>query len=114
MRQLPVLSWPKNAVVAEEHNQEGYSDYVLKDLSNETAVIIEAKKEGAFFEVPAANGSKHLSEYLKIRTLRTDPVVAAAIDQVRKYCLETGTKYGCITNGNVWVFLLHFPKIGKI
>jgi len=105
-----VLSWPKNAIVAEEHNREGFCDYVLKDLSNETALIIEAKKEGAYFEVPVGTSPKAFSEYFKIRTLRTDPVVASAIDQVRSYCLETGTKYGCITNGNTWVFFTAFSK----
>ncbi len=30
-----ILSWPKNAVVAEEHiNKQGYADYILKNQND--------------------------------------------------------------------------------
>jgi len=105
-----VLSWPKNAVVEEEHNQEGYSDYVLKDISNENLIIIEAKKQGVYFNTPMNHKSDSYFSYIKMRTLLTDNTVSLAIKQVRAYCLDSGAKYGCITNGTTWIFFTAFSS----
>lgn len=107
-----VLSWPKNAITAEEHiNATGYSDYILKDQNNNNVLIIEAKKEGISFKTPSYIKKDKHSSLIKMKTLLTDKEIAAAIMQVRQYCFITGTAYGAITNGHVWIFFTVFSPI---
>jgi len=106
-----ILSWPKNAVVAEEHiNKQGYADYILKNQNDETVLIIEAKKEGVSFELPQNLIKDKNFSFVKIKTLLTDKSIESTIDQVRQYCFKTGTEYGAITNGHVWIFFKIFDS----
>src|SRR5258708_6166672 len=45
-----VLRWPKSAVRVEHHDESGYSDY---ELGAPSSVLIEAKREGITFVLPA-------------------------------------------------------------
>lgn len=104
------LSWPKNRVSVEEHVQPGYADYVLKKSNDDAILVIEAKKEGVFFELPVAYSNSETSCFISIKKLVTDQNINAAITQVRSYCFELGCEYACITNGHEWIFFKTFEK----
>ncbi len=106
-----ILSWPKNAIVAEEHiHKIGYADYILKDQNQKNVLIIEAKKEDVYFQTPSYINTNINSSLIKMKTLLTDKNIASAITQVRNYCFQTGTSYAAITNGNVWIFFTVFSQ----
>ncbi len=103
-----ILSYPKNAVIAEESNKKGYTDYTIKNILEEKVLIIEAKKEGIYFDTP--NHTNSHKSFIKVKTLLTNTSIKSALEQVRGYCLETGTSYGAITNGHVWIFFIAFSQ----
>lgn len=47
-----VLAWPHSSVKLEERTHVGYLDYVLRNKAERVVLIIEAKKEGRYFELP--------------------------------------------------------------
>lgn len=104
-----VLDWPKAQVSCEDAVASGFIDYVLTKASGQVALVIEAKREGKYFELPKA---KHEQEphYILIRTLLTDPNIKSAITQVRNYCLDVGCAYGAICNGHEWIIFRVFEQ----
>lgn len=104
------LSWPRNRVSVEEHVYPGYADYILKKNNDDAILVIEAKKEGVFFEIPVAYNSNETSCFINIKKLISDQSISAAINQVRNYCFELGCEYACITNGHEWIFFKTFEK----
>jgi hypothetical protein len=103
-----LLSWPKNRVSLEEHIHPGYADYVL-NKGDIPILIIEAKKEGVFFELPIPY-TKESSSYISIKKLISDQNINDAITQVKNYCFESGCEFACITNGHEWIFFKTFEK----
>jgi predicted kinase len=104
------LAWPRNRVSVEERIQSGYADYVCKKASGDPLIIIEAKKEGKYFELPRAHNCEETSCFISVAKLISDEAIRSALDQVRKYCFDTGTEYACITNGHEWIFFKTFEK----
>ena len=70
-----VLAWPKSRVRCEEFIRPGYADYVLERESGKRELLIEAKKQGHFFSLPADLVGTKRSAYVKVRTLLTDAAV---------------------------------------
>lgn len=108
-----ILKWPRNRTPTEEFIAPGYADYVLKKQNGEDLLFIEAKKEGAFFELPQAYHANENSGYITIAKLISDPAIRAAIMQVRTYCFDTGCEAACITNGHEWIFFRTFQRSRK-
>ncbi len=104
------LSWPKNRVSVEEYIQPGYADYILKKQNGDDQLIIEAKKEGVFFELPIPYTQEETSCYIAIKKLISDNNIKSAMQQVRTYCFDTGCEFACITNGHEWIFFKTFEK----
>lgn len=104
------LSWPKNRVAVEEYINPGYADYILKKENGDDLLFIEAKKEGAFFELPIPYSSTENSAYISIKKLVSNEQIKTALDQVRRYCFDTGCEYAGITNGHEWIFFKTFEK----
>jgi GTPase SAR1 family protein len=89
------LGWSKTDVVLEESHEGKYADYVFSTFR--PVMIVEAKKEGNYFELPV--GQQRI-EY-SIPTLRRDfPNVKSAIDQVARYCPSRGVPFGVVSNGH--------------
>jgi hypothetical protein len=104
-----LLAWPRNRVSVEEYIAPGYADYVLKKASGDILILVEAKKEGVFFNLPALPNSQ-TSAYVTIGKLLSDPNISAAMKQVRAYCLDNGCEYAAITNGHEWIFFRIFER----
>jgi predicted type IV restriction endonuclease len=89
------LGWSKNDVVVEESQGGEYADYVFSLLRR--VMIVEAKRESDYFELPA--GHQRL-EY-SIPALRRDfPSVRQAVDQAAGYCQSRGVPFGAVSNGH--------------
>mgnify|MGYP000956246052 CR=1 FL=1 len=92
---LKVLAWPKAQVTAEDSYAGQYTDYALSDTA--TRVIVEAKKEGVYFDLPAG---------VKPGVVRLDTVceaadgMSAAVEQVLRYCQDRGVPLAVVCNGH--------------
>jgi GTPase SAR1 family protein len=104
------LSWPKNRVSTEEYICPGFLDYALKKPNGDFRLLIEAKREGSFFELPLPHSSTETCCHIAISRLTTNPEIRAALNQVRAYCIDNGCEFACITNGHEWIFFKTFEK----
>lgn len=105
-----VFAWPENRVSVEEYVAPGFADYVLKKSNGDPILLIEAKRDGVFFQLPLPVKADEKSAYITINKLLSDESTATAMRQVRRYCQDTGCEFACITNGNEWVFFKTFER----
>ena len=105
-----VLAWPRNRTRVEEHIAPGFADYVLERSTGDALILIEAKKEGVYFQLPVAVNPAETSCYLPISKLLTDPPTKSAMQQVRQYCQDIGCEFAAITNGHEWIFFKTFER----
>lgn len=105
-----VLGWPRSMVACEEYIAPGFADYVLRKGAGDVLVLIEAKREGQYFELPTSLNDGESGFYVSVRTLLTTPSIRAAIEQVRTYCVDIGCDVGAITNGHQWIFFRTYQK----
>jgi hypothetical protein len=89
------LKWPKSQVFPEEHQDGEYADYSLGKPA--TRVIVEAKRAGAYFELPA--GVKDGVINLKTAA-SSNPALEKAIDQAIRYCQSRGVPIAVVCNGH--------------
>lgn len=89
------LGWPTAEVNCERHHSNEYTDYELGARAIEA--IVEAKKEGLYFRVPAGVEGRRVVE---IQTLLTDKNTKQAIEQVAGYCQQRGVSLGIVSNGH--------------
>jgi hypothetical protein len=98
---LGVLAWPKEHVTAEVRFDREYTDYSAGTTA--TQLIVEAKREGAYFELP----SGVTCGTMKLSTL-TDASkgIRSAVDQALDYCLTRGVPFAVVCNGHQLVGFL--------
>lgn len=105
-----VLGWPRNRTRCEDYIRPGFADYVLERSDRAPLMLIEAKREGDYFNLPTASSKENSGSYVKVQTLLTDGAVSAAMMQVREYCLNIGCEVGAISNGREWVVFKTFQR----
>jgi GTPase SAR1 family protein len=88
------LGWSKDDVVMEEHHGGEYADYSFN--APRRILIVEAKRENQFFEIPAG---KTQIEYSITSISRDNANLKAAISQAAAYCQERGAPFGAVSNG---------------
>lgn len=88
------LGWSKDDVVMEEHHGGEYADYSFN--APRRILIVEAKKEDQYFEIPAG---KTQLEYSIASLSRDNANLKAAISQSAAYCQERGAPFGAVSNG---------------
>ncbi len=89
------LGWDKEDSILEEPYSRDYADYTF--LATRKVLIVEAKKEGDYFEVPAG---KDRLEYSLSALMRDSPHLKAAIEQATSYCQSRGVPFGTVSNGH--------------
>lgn len=109
------LGWDKREdCISEERFDGKYTDYIF--LAPQRLLILEAKREGDYFDVPVgySNGK------YKLKTLKNElPNLSKAIDQVSNYCQKRGVPLAAISNGHQIVAFIasrqdgHAPDEGK-
>lgn len=66
------LCWPRNRISTEEYVSPGYLDYALKKPNGDFRLLIEAKKEGIFFELPLPYSASETNCHISISRLITN------------------------------------------
>jgi len=95
------LGWPRGAVIAEERYEGKYADYVVGRPA--ARLIVEAKREGMYFELPAGVGAG----VMNLSTLFSSSAdFEAAARQVLAYCHERGVPLAAVANGHQLVAFL--------
>jgi hypothetical protein len=89
------LGWSKNDCVVEEPHGPTYADYTLS--TTRRVLIVEAKREGVSFELPAGDNRR---EYALTQLRRDYPALKSALDQVANYCQSRGVPIGVVSNGH--------------
>ncbi len=95
------LGWSRDDAVAEEPHGKEYTDYTFS--TTRRILIVEAKKEGKYFELPAGRRRPQR----KIRGLMQDhPELREALHQVMQYCQRRGVPFAAVTNGHQLVAVI--------
>jgi len=89
------LGWLTDDVVLEESQGKEYADYVFS--APRRLLIVEAKREDDYFELPVGDNS--VIRNIK-PLMRDNENVSKAIIQVFTYCTRRGVPYACVCNGN--------------
>jgi hypothetical protein len=89
------LGWLDDEVVSEDNvSGAGFTDYTLS--LPRPIVIVEAKREGANFDLPSG-----VADTIKLGALvRISKAIKDAVDQVARYCQQKGVQFAVITNGH--------------
>lgn len=89
------LGWDRSDCIAEEESGREYADYSLFDRHR--VLIVEAKREGQYFEVPvtADDETRRSISYFKKHSKPTYEAIRQCID----YCTQRGTPFGAVCNG---------------
>jgi len=89
------LGWSRDEMIPEESQGQEYADYTF--LAPRRILIVEAKKEGSYFELPAG---KLRLEYSLPSLFRDNPNLKTAIEQAAGYCQSRGVPFGAVSNGH--------------
>lgn len=92
------LGWSKDDAVCEEPHGGDFADYTLS--APRRILIVEAKKEGDYFELPA---EKPRLEYALSSLTRDFESLRKAIQQCAGYCQTRGVPFAVVTNGHQMV-----------
>jgi hypothetical protein len=102
------LDWDIQNCTPEEVEDSQYTDYTLSNPSR--VMIIEAKKEGVYFELPLGLERRTF----KISSLfQKDSTIRKAIEQVVGYCQKRGVTIGAVTNGFQFIILVASRNDGQ-
>jgi GTPase SAR1 family protein len=88
------LGWPRDHINVERHIGGEYADYIL---GNPGRLIIEAKREGTHFDLPAGSRSKLIVSLPSL--LASSKSCKAAVEQVQRYCSGHGVEFAAVCNG---------------
>jgi predicted type IV restriction endonuclease len=99
---IEALGWNHKDISAERKNTNGFSDYIVSDLT-QPAFVVEAKRIG---RIPIGTQATRRQEY-KI----SGPALKAAfpaIEQAASYCAPLGIQLAVLTDGHVWIVFKPF------
>jgi hypothetical protein len=88
------LGWDRSDASLEVPQGREYADYTF--AAPRQLLIVEAKKEGDYFEIPAG---KDRLEYSIISLSRDNQSLKRAIEQAAGYCQSRGVPFGVVSNG---------------
>jgi predicted type IV restriction endonuclease len=98
-----ILSWPDDKVKCEDYVHSGFIDYTLYNKNSTPFLLIEAKREGKYFELPQNSNKNELRRSINTEELLSNEEINKAIFQVKSYAEDLGCNYVCITNGHEWI-----------
>lgn len=87
------LGWSKDRAIVEHYEDGEYADYMLDERVRR--LVLEAKREGAWFELPT--GTERVMSLASLHGLGS--AVSAALDQVEGYAQHRGIPYAALCNG---------------
>ncbi len=101
------LDWSRNDCISEAAHNGEYADYTIS--APRPVLIVEAKREGNYFELPA--GANRL-EYTIPTLVRDNPNLGKAIEQVARYCQTRGVPLAAVANGHQLVAFIAIRQDG--
>lgn len=102
------FDWQHEDCVAEERVSGKYIDYAFR--CPECLLVVEAKREGVYFELPTGKSKQKQSIKLFLDNF---PKVYKAIEQATIYCQCHGTPYGAVCNGHQLIVFLASRTDGR-
>src|SRR3984885_13936041 len=102
---INVLKWPKEQIVAEESHGGSYADYSIGKPM--TRIIVEAKRDGVYFDLPAGIESG-LAQLPTIT--EASPMIKDAVKQALRYCQDRGVPIAVVSNGHQIVAFMAFRQ----
>ena len=106
---LDCLGWTKNDVKAEEQEGGERTDYEFS--APRRILIVEAKREGKYFELPVGTSEK--IEFSIPSLCRDYSDLKEALEQVAQYCQHRGAPFGSVCNGHQIVAFISSRQDGK-
>ena len=95
------FNWKGDIEVEKFETDNGFTDY---ELGKPRRLVVEAKREGIIFEIPAGLTKQHT---MPIKSLIiSNKEIKDAIEQARLYCSRRGVQLALITNGHQYVAFL--------
>jgi GTPase SAR1 family protein len=95
------LNWDGSIEIEKYETGNGFTDF---ELGTPRKVVVEAKREGITFEIPAGLSSKLT---IPIKTLLLgNQQLKQAIEQATSYCSDRGVPIAIVTNGHQFVIFL--------
>jgi hypothetical protein len=88
------LGWPRDGIHVERQLEGEYADYILGQPGR---MIIEAKREGTYFDLPAGSRSTPVVSLPSLLASSQD--CKSAVRQVQKYCGLHGVEFAAVCNG---------------
>lgn len=88
------LGWERDLVRLERYERGDFTDY---ELGTPRGLILEAKREDKYFEIPAGTSTKPVMSIRAICDLST--TAKEAIEQVQRYCASRGVRLAAVSNG---------------
>lgn len=101
------LGW-KEQIEVENYEDRGFTDY---ELGVPRIAILEAKREGKVFEIPAGYSNKRVVDLPSLMEFSQETKVA--ISQVQSYCSLRGVAVAIISNGHQYIAFLASRMDGK-
>jgi hypothetical protein len=102
------LGWSLDDIIAEEAFNGKYTDY---SLGSPRRLIVEAKREGVFLELPSQPMTR--IEVPLQRLIRDNSDTEEAITQVATYCQQRGVPFAAVTNGHQLIAFIANRSDGK-
>lgn len=95
------LGWRKDEVSIEKNEENKFTDY---ELGKPRIAILEAKREGKTFEIPAYDSNSLIFDIKSLTKMSPD--TEATIDQAIFYCNQRGAPIGIISNGHQYIIFI--------
>lgn len=102
------LGWERADIPVEKYLSGERSDY---ELGSPTALILEAKRDAVYFEIPVRKGRDLLVPIRQLMGLSDE--AKAAVEQVQGYCSRRGVRYAAICNGPQLIVFVATRTDGK-
>ncbi len=95
------LGWGKADVEVEKYERSQFTDY---ELGKPRSAILEAKREGEVFDVPAGVSAKLTTDIPSL--MAVSQAASEAIQQAQDYCSKRGVPIAVVSNGHQYILFL--------
>jgi hypothetical protein len=104
------LGWDQSNCKTEERSQSTITDYSFFSANALRLLIVEAKREGIYFELPTGQPKLKVKLHYFIEHSKE---IANAIEQAAAYSQNRGTPFGSICNGHQLIAFIASRNDGK-
>lgn len=102
------LGWERNLVRVERYENGDFTDY---ELGDPRGLILEAKRDHKYFEIPTRKNAKLITSIRSICDLSRS--AKEAIEQVQRYCSSRGVRLAAVCNGPQLIAFIGSRHDGK-